>query len=74
VPSSLLHAAFDLPDRVPSISLPQAVALVTANPARAVGLADRGAIAPGLRADLVRVRRAGVPVVRAVWLEGRRVV
>jgi alpha-D-ribose 1-methylphosphonate 5-triphosphate diphosphatase len=73
VPSSLLQAAFDLPQRVPSIGLPAAVATVTDNPARAAGLADRGRIEPGLRADLVRVADAGLPIVRAVWREGRRV-
>jgi alpha-D-ribose 1-methylphosphonate 5-triphosphate diphosphatase len=36
---------------------------------------DRGALAPDLRADLVRVHLAGdMPVVRQVWREGRRVV
>jgi alpha-D-ribose 1-methylphosphonate 5-triphosphate diphosphatase len=40
-----------------------------------VGLEDRGAIVPGLRADLVRVRLIdGQPVVRAVWRTGERVV
>jgi len=74
VPFSLLHAAFLLPQRVESISLPEALRLVTANPARAVGLADRGEIAEGLSADLVRVRfEEEVPVVRAVWRNGRRV-
>ncbi|MGI6246694.1 MAG: alpha-D-ribose 1-methylphosphonate 5-triphosphate diphosphatase [Pseudochelatococcus sp.] len=74
VPASLLMAAFDLPRRVPDIGLPQAVATVTANPARAAGLDDRGALAAGLRADMVRVRLSGdVPVVREVWREGRRV-
>jgi alpha-D-ribose 1-methylphosphonate 5-triphosphate diphosphatase len=48
--------------------------MVTATPARTVSLDDRGRIAPGLRADLVRVRRDhGVPVTRMVWREGRRV-
>jgi hypothetical protein len=42
VPASLLHAAFDLPRRVPSISLPESVATVSDNPARATGLTDRG--------------------------------
>jgi alpha-D-ribose 1-methylphosphonate 5-triphosphate diphosphatase len=71
VPISLIHAPFILADR---IGLPRAIAMVTATPARSVGLADRGRIAAGLRADLVRVhRQAGVPVVRAVWREGRRV-
>ncbi|MGV6872858.1 alpha-D-ribose 1-methylphosphonate 5-triphosphate diphosphatase [Pseudochelatococcus sp. B33] len=74
VPASLLMAAFDLPRRVPSITLPQALATVTANPARAAGLDDRGALAAGRRADIVRVHVAGgVPVVREVWREGRRV-
>ncbi len=74
VPLSLLHAPFVLADEFEGLSLPQALAMVTATPARTVGLADRGRIAPGLRADLVRVRRhEGVPVVRSVWREGRRV-
>ncbi|MBC7149488.1 MAG: alpha-D-ribose 1-methylphosphonate 5-triphosphate diphosphatase [Rhizobium sp.] len=74
VPLSLLHAPFVLADDFDGISLPQALAMVTSTPARTVGLDDRGRIAPGLRADLVRVRRDdGVPVVRSVWREGRRV-
>lgn len=74
VPSSLLHGAFKLADDVESISLPQAVALVTATPARTVGFDDRGVIAPEKRADLVRVRHhKGIPVVRAVWRAGSRV-
>jgi alpha-D-ribose 1-methylphosphonate 5-triphosphate diphosphatase len=74
VPLSLLHAPFVLADDFDGISLPQALAMVTSTPARTVGLNDRGRIAPGLRADLVRVRRDdGVPVVRSVWREGRRV-
>lgn len=75
VPASLLLAAFRLPGLVPAIALPRAVAMVTSAPARATGLHDRGAIAPGLRADLVRVRLCGdVPVVRQVWRAGERVV
>ncbi|MCP8895257.1 alpha-D-ribose 1-methylphosphonate 5-triphosphate diphosphatase [Shinella daejeonensis] len=74
VPFSLLHAPFILADTVESIDLPQAVTMVSAKPARTVGLDDRGHIAPGKRADIVRVRRpSGVPVVRSVWREGRRV-
>jgi alpha-D-ribose 1-methylphosphonate 5-triphosphate diphosphatase len=74
VPFSLMVAVFALPELVPAISLPQAVRLVTRAPAEAVGLEDRGAIRPGLRADLVRVRAgSGVPVVRSVWREGMRV-
>lgn len=74
VPGSLLLAAFDLPRRVEEISLPQAVAMVSANPAAAAGLTDRGRLAPGLRADFLRVSDAGpVPVTRAVWRAGERV-
>ncbi|MGO4438391.1 alpha-D-ribose 1-methylphosphonate 5-triphosphate diphosphatase [Rhizobium sp. RAF56] len=74
VPLSLLHAPFILADEVEGISLPKALAMVTATPARTVSLDDRGRIAAGLRADLVRVRRdEGVPVTRSVWREGRRV-
>ena len=74
VPLSLIHAPFILADDVEAITLPQAVAMVTATPARTVGLDDRGRIAEGLRADLVRVRREnGVPVVRSVWRAGERV-
>jgi alpha-D-ribose 1-methylphosphonate 5-triphosphate diphosphatase len=73
VPASLLMAALDLPRRVPGIGLCRAVATVTRNPARATGLADRGEIAAGMRADLVRVHRGGeVPVVRQVWRGGER--
>jgi alpha-D-ribose 1-methylphosphonate 5-triphosphate diphosphatase len=74
VPASLLMAAFQLTGAA-GFSLPQALATVSLNPARAAGLADRGEIAPGLRADLVQVRLVSEqPVVRAVWREGRRVV
>jgi alpha-D-ribose 1-methylphosphonate 5-triphosphate diphosphatase len=51
-----------------------AVALAAEAPARIVGLADRGRIAEGLRADLAAVRLVdGQPVVTAVWREGRQV-
>jgi alpha-D-ribose 1-methylphosphonate 5-triphosphate diphosphatase len=74
VPASLMMAAFRLTEDA-GFSVPQAVATVSRNPARAVGLEDRGEIAPGLRADLVQVRMVGSqPVVRAVWREGCRVV
>jgi len=74
VPSSLLQAAFSLPERVETITLPEAIALVTRRPADAVGLSDRGTIADGKRADLVRVRSlTAVPDVRGVWREGQRV-
>ncbi len=73
VPASLLHAAFELPRLVAGLSLPAAIATVTANPAAAVGLDDRGVIEDGRRADLVRVHPGTVPVVRGVWRGGIRV-
>lgn len=74
VPLSLIHAPFVLSDELENVSLPQAISMVTATPARTVGLDDRGRIATGLRADLVRVHRhEGMPVVRSVWRQGRRV-
>jgi alpha-D-ribose 1-methylphosphonate 5-triphosphate diphosphatase len=74
IPSSLLMAALQLPTRVGAIDLAAAVRTVTKTPAEAVGLADRGEIAPGKRADLIRVHVArDVPVVRSVWREGHRV-
>jgi alpha-D-ribose 1-methylphosphonate 5-triphosphate diphosphatase len=74
VPASLLMAALYLPQAVPAISLPAAVRTVSKTAAEAVGLSDRGEIAAGKRADLVRVHVAkGIPVVRSVWRAGRRV-
>ena len=73
VPSSLLHAAFLLHQRG-AMTLPDAVRTVALNPARSIGLTDRGEIAAGQRADLVRVRlHADLPIVREVWRDGQRV-
>jgi alpha-D-ribose 1-methylphosphonate 5-triphosphate diphosphatase len=73
VPASALHAAFLL-HRLHGLFLPEAIATVTATPAQRVALNDRGEIATGKRADLVRVRLADeLPVVVGVWREGRRV-
>jgi alpha-D-ribose 1-methylphosphonate 5-triphosphate diphosphatase len=74
VPSSLLMGAIQLPQRVPTIDLATAVRTVTKQPAEAVGLNDRGEIAAGKRADIIRVHMAGtLPAVRSVWRKGRRV-
>jgi alpha-D-ribose 1-methylphosphonate 5-triphosphate diphosphatase len=74
VPASLLMAGLCLPKAVPEISLPEAIRTVTKTPAEAVGLMDRGEIAIGKRADLIRVRVAhDVPAVRSVWRGGLRV-
>ncbi|MBS0537886.1 MAG: alpha-D-ribose 1-methylphosphonate 5-triphosphate diphosphatase [Proteobacteria bacterium] len=75
VPASLMEGVFKLPQSGVGISLPQAVRFASFNPARAVGLDDRGEIAADRRADLVRVRMLeGAPIVRSVWREGARVV
>ncbi|MFD1296580.1 alpha-D-ribose 1-methylphosphonate 5-triphosphate diphosphatase [Lysobacter gummosus] len=72
VPGSLLMAAFQLGEWE-SIGLARAVAMVTRTPARAVGYRDRGEIAPGLRADLLRVRVSrGLPQIEAVWVGGKQ--
>lgn len=73
VPASALHGAFLLHAQH-GVSLPAAVATVSLTPAHRVGLDDRGEIAPGKRADLIRVRGVDdLPVVRAVWREGERI-
>lgn len=74
VPGALMLAAFMLPTLVETISLPAAVAMVSSKPAHAAQLTDRGEIAVGKRADLVRVRlHDGMPVVKGVWRQGERV-
>ncbi|WP_308916170.1 alpha-D-ribose 1-methylphosphonate 5-triphosphate diphosphatase [Jannaschia sp. LMIT008] len=71
VPAGLLVAAW----RLGAVwdDLPRAVRTVTAAPAAAVGLPDRGTLARGRRADLVRVSvHDGLPLVRGAWSGGRR--
>ena len=73
VPASLLEAAI-MATTICEITLPRAIALVTERPAHMAGLADRGRIAVGLSADLVRVHiHDGMPIVRGVWRRGERV-
>ena len=75
VPSSTLQGVFLLRDGIPDMTLPRAAAVATANPARAVGLEDRGEVAAGKRADFIRVREIeGVAVVCGTWRVGHRVV
>ncbi len=54
-------------------SLPALWRLVAANPAAAMGLSDRGRIAPGLRADLVLIDwpDQGTPAPLRTWVAGR---
>jgi len=84
VPSSPLQAVFQLAADG-ALGLADGVRLVSGNPARAVGLDDRGEIAVGQRADLVRIqphdlpatelhpRGRRVPVIRRVYRQGERV-
>lgn len=75
IPASMMQSAFFMADVMDAITLPQAIKFVSSNPAKAVGLQDRGEIAIGKRGDLVRVQIAEhVPIFRTVWREGRRVI
>ncbi len=72
-PPSLLQAILALPDH--GLSLPAAIRLATRDPALAAGLADRGAILPGMRADLLLVRTGQGPArVETVLVAGRVVL
>ena len=72
VPAALLSAALMLGDLWGD--LPRGVATVTAAPANATGLRDRGRLAIGLRADVIRVARVGsAAALRGVWVFGQRV-
>ena len=74
VPLSMLRSAFMLIDDF-AWAPERALATVAATPARSLGLNDRGEIAAGQRADLLRVARrtAGWPVPAEVWRQGIRV-
>lgn len=71
-PSAMLPAVLELAKADPG-GLAGAARLATANPARALGLTDRGAILPGLRADLVVADDSGIGHVRATIRGGRKV-
>lgn len=74
VPISLLAATLRLTEDDVAMTLPEAVNTASLNAARAAGLDDRGEIAEGKRADLIRVRLVdGHPVVRRVYSAGKRV-
>ena len=71
-PSSLLSAAVRL--GLENGDMAAGLARVTSAPACAAGLDDRGKIAPGLRADLIRFRMVDdMPVPLGAWVRGRRV-
>ncbi|NMP25813.1 alpha-D-ribose 1-methylphosphonate 5-triphosphate diphosphatase [Rahnella sp. SAP-1] len=74
-PASLMDSVFRIAmDDNNAFSLSQAVALVTRNPASALGLSDRGMIAEGKRADLVLARAHDHHhYVQNVWRQGIQV-
>jgi alpha-D-ribose 1-methylphosphonate 5-triphosphate diphosphatase len=72
VPSALLSAALFLGDLWGDVA--RGVRTVTAAPAEAVGLPDRGHLTLGARADIIRVARvAQTGVLRGTWVQGKRV-
>ncbi len=72
VPSLLLSSAFRLAEMWKD--LPRAVRTVTAAPADATGLFDRGRLRPGALADVLRVGTMGeTPVIRSAWRDGERI-
>ncbi len=74
-PSALVQAAFMVANMEDNAyDLARAIRLVTANPAQAANLHDRGELKVGLRADLVQVNSHSVmPLVERVWSKGKRV-
>lgn len=73
-PAALLDAVFLISKMENGYNLPRAVASASRKPAEAVGLNDRGRIAEGLRADLIRVREVDShPLVQRVWCAGKQV-
>lgn len=72
IPAALLFSAVKV--GLVLDNLAQGLAMVTRAPAAAVGLSDRGVLAAGKRADLVRFALDGdTPLVNQVWSKGQRV-
>jgi len=71
-PSAMLPAVLALAQTDPD-GLPGAARLATLNPARALGLEDRGEIALGKRADLIVADDRGVGHVRMALRDGRTI-
>lgn len=72
VPASLLLGATLLGDLWGDMA--RGIATVTSAAARATNLPDRGVLKTGTRADVLRFSRVGgIPAVRGVWSQGRRV-
>ena len=71
-PSSLLTAAVMLGAQAGNMA--HGLARVSANPARAAGLTDRGRLEAGLRGDVIRFRQIGAAAaLKGAWVQGQRV-
>jgi alpha-D-ribose 1-methylphosphonate 5-triphosphate diphosphatase len=73
-PAAMPVAAFTLATNN-ILSLPQAIRLVTLNPAKAVGLGSAlGSLEPGKTADviIVSLNRQGCPIVQRVFVDGKQ--
>lgn len=74
VPASMLQAVFSLAMEHRTHTLPKAVAAASFKPAEVFGMVDRGELAVGKRADILRVKVVdGVAVLRSVWVGARQV-
>jgi len=68
-PSSVLHSIFKLSKE--AMSLPEAVAMASLNPAQALALHDLGSLETGKKADILVVNiRGGSPVVTTTVVDG----
>lgn len=68
-PATLLQAACQIAEKG-ILSIPQAINLISQNPAKALDLNDRGSLSVGKLADIVLVERLARPRVRGVWRAG----
>lgn len=72
IPSTLLRAAVKLGIMLDDMAA--AMKMVTVTPAQVVGLDDRGRLARGQRADILRFGlEESQPIIRGVWSAGRQV-
>jgi alpha-D-ribose 1-methylphosphonate 5-triphosphate diphosphatase len=73
VPMSLLHGAFRLHHGL-GWTLPKAIRVVSANPARIANLQDRGTLETGKRGDFIQVKDDDrIPIIKRIWREGVRI-
>jgi len=68
-PASILHAVFKLSQEC--LSLPEAVAMASLNPARALSLSGLGSLTEGNKGDVIVANmRCGRPVATAAAVDG----